>query len=128
MTGPVTARLRRAAHRGLQAIAFLGYFSLMFLRANLKVAREIITPGSGLAPAVVWLPLHSRTPLEITSLAHLITLTPGTLVLEARTAPPALLVHGMHAADPDAFLTALTGLENRLLGVLRPAGGDAPCS
>lgn len=126
MTGPLTARLRRAARRGSRAIAFLGYFSLLFLRANLKVAWEIITPGSGLAPAVVWLPLHSRTPLEITSLAHLITLTPGTLVLEAAAAPPALLVHGMHAADPGAFRAELADLETRLLAVLRPPGGDLP--
>lgn len=124
MSRPLTAGLRRAAHRGWRAIAFLGYFSLLFLRANLKVAWEIITPGSGLAPAVVWLPLRSRAPLEITSLAHLISLTPGTLVLEAAADPPALLVHGMHAADPGAFLTALADLESRLLAVLRPAGGD----
>ena len=126
MTGPVTARLRRAARRGAATIAFLAYFTLLFLRANLKVAWEIITPGSALAPAVVWLSLRSRTPLEITSLAHLITLTPGTLVLEAATEPPALLVHGMHAAGPAAFHAALTALEARLLAVLRPAGGDAP--
>lgn len=126
MTGPVTVRLRRAARRGMRAAAFVGYFSSVFLRANLAVAWEIITPGSGLAPAVVWLPLRSRTPAEITSLAHLITLTPGTLVLEASSAPPALLVHGMHAADPAVFLGTLADLETRLLAVLRPPGGDAP--
>lgn len=103
----------------------MGYFSLLFLRANLAVAWEIVTPGSGLAPAVVRLPLRSRSPLEIVSLTHLISLTPGTLVLEVATAPPVLLVHGMHAGDPAVFLAALGGLEDRLLAVLRPAGGGA---
>ena len=123
MTGQVAAGLRRAARRGARTAAFLGYFSLLFLRANLAVAWEIVTPGSGLAPAVVRLPLRSRTPLEIVSLAHLISLTPDTLVLEVDTAPPALLIHGMHAGDPATFLAGLTHLEDRLLAVLRPAGG-----
>lgn len=123
MTGRVTAGLRRAARRGSRTAAFLGYFTLLFLRANLAVAWEIVTPGSGLAPAVVRLPLRSRTPLEIVTLAHLISLTPGTLVLEVAAEPPALLVHGMHAGDPAAFLAGLTHLEDRLLAVLRPAGG-----
>jgi multicomponent Na+:H+ antiporter subunit E len=123
VTGPVTARLRRAARRGARTVAFLGYYSLLFLRANLAVAWEIVTPGSGLAPAVVRLPLRSRTPLEIVSLAHLISLTPDTLVLEVAADPPVLLIHGMHAGDPATFLAGLTHLEDRLLAVLRPAGG-----
>lgn len=122
MTGQVTARLRRAARRIARAAAFLGYFSLLFVRANLAVAWEIVTPGSGLAPAVVRLPLRSRTQLEIVSLAHLISLTPGTLALEVGTEPPVLLVHGMHAGDPAALVATLTSLEDRLLAVLRPAG------
>ncbi|MFD1661721.1 Na+/H+ antiporter subunit E [Streptomyces caeni] len=128
MSRRLSTRLRRAAVRCLRAPGFLGHFSRLFLLANVTVAREIITPGSTLAPAIVELRLRSRTPLEIAILAHLITLTPGTLVLEVRTrtTPPALFVHGMHAADPDLFLTRLGDLENRLLAVMRPHGGYRP--
>lgn len=126
MTGRITARLRRAPLRTWRTVAFLGYYSRVFLLANLVVAREIVTPGSGLAPAVLELPLRSRTPLEIASIAHLIALTPGTLVLEVRTTPPTLFVHGMHASDPDRFLDRLTDLEERLLTVVRPAGKENP--
>lgn len=122
MSGRVWRRLERAVVRSVRTVAFLGHYGRLFLMANLIVAREIITPGRGLAPAIVELPLRSRTRLEIASIAHLITLTPGTLVLEVRVNPPALYVHGMHAADPNRFRAQLTDLENRLLAVLRPEG------
>ncbi|KNE79094.1 MULTISPECIES: Na+/H+ antiporter subunit E [Streptomyces] len=126
MTGRLAARLRHAALRTVRTVAFLGYFSRVFLLANLTVAREIVTPGSGIAPAVLKLPLRSRTPLEIASIAHLIVLTPGTLVLEVRTTPPTLFVHGMHASDPGRFLDRLRDMESRLLRVMRPAGEGNP--
>lgn len=118
------ARLRRAAVRSAAAVAFLGHFSRLFLRANAVVAWEIITPGCGLAPAIVALRLRCRTGWETAALAHLITLTPGTLVLEVRAEPPTLYVHGMHAADADHFLDQLADLEHRLLAVLRPGEGS----
>lgn len=122
MSGRVLRRLERAAVRSVRTVAFFGHYGRLFLMANLIVAWEIITPGRGLAPAIVELPLRSRTGPEIASIVHLITLTPGTLVLEVRVNPPALYVHGMHAADPNRFRAQLIDLENRLLAVLRPEG------
>jgi multicomponent Na+:H+ antiporter subunit E len=98
-------------------VVFLGHYTRLFLRANLTVAREIVTPGSGLAPAIVALPLRSETTLEVASIAHL---TPGTFVPEVHVNPTALFVHGMHAPDPDLFRAELIDLENRLLAGLRP--------
>ncbi|MFH0241257.1 Na+/H+ antiporter subunit E [Streptomyces sp. HK10] len=119
MSARPPARLRRTAVRCARAAVFLGHYGVRFLHANVTVAREILTPGSGLAPAVVEMRLRCRTPTETVALAHLITLTPGTLALEVRTEPPTLFVHGMHAADTDRFLGELGDLEGRLLTVLR---------
>lgn len=116
--------LRRAAIRCVRTPGFLGYYGWLFLKANAAVAREIVTPGSTLAPAVVEFRLRSHRPLEVAVLAHLISLTPGTLALEARADPPTLFVHGMHAADPQRFADELSDLEDRLLAVMRPTGGD----
>ena len=124
MSRTVTGPLRRAAVRSVRTAGFLLHYGRQFLWANAEVAREIATPGSTLAPAVVELPLRGHRPLETAALAHLISLTPGTLVLEVRADPPALLVHGMHAADRDHFRDQLADLENRLLAVTRPTGGD----
>ncbi|HZG88777.1 MAG TPA: Na+/H+ antiporter subunit E [Pseudonocardia sp.] len=118
MSGPVA----RAARRARRIVAFAGWFGWQFLRANAVVAREILTPGQGLAPVIVEIELRCRTPLEIASTIALITLTPGTMALTLREDPPRLAVHGMHAADVEAFRAGLHELEDRLLAALRPVG------
>lgn len=116
---------RRAALRVWRTVVLVLFYTRFFLRSNVEVIVEVLTPGSGLAPAVVRLPLRSRTVLEIATMAHLISLSPGALVLEARADPPELYVHGMHVADPKGFLAELGGLEERLLGAMRPVGREA---
>ena len=130
MTRPGTAanRLgdtaRRGVRRSARILAFAGYYLRLLLRASLAVALEIITPGTTLSPAIVAFPLQARTPLEVSVIAHLINLTPGTLVLEVRDRPRTLYVHGMFAADLVAFRRELADLEGRILRALRPAGKE----
>lgn len=106
--------------RAARTLVFLGHYLQLLLRASLKVTLEIITPGSTLSPAIVEFRLQARSPREVATVAHLINLTPGTLVLEVRSRPPALYVHGMHAADPEALRRELSDLEGRLLHAIRP--------
>jgi multicomponent Na+:H+ antiporter subunit E len=117
--------LRRAARRGYALVSFTVWFGWQFLRANAVVVREILSPGDTVEPAIVEVPLRSRTPLEIASMTSLITLIPGTLALSLNEGdPPRIAVHGMHAADVDAFRARIHELETRILAVLRPAQTD----
>lgn len=111
---------RRALVRGKRVAAFVGAYLVHFLRSNYAVAKEILTPGSGLAPAVVTVPLHSRTPAEIATYMSLVNLSPGTMTLALSEDRAHLAVHGMHAGDPDAFRAELRDLEEQLLAAWRP--------
>ncbi len=123
---PTPGLLRRTVLRGRAIASFALWFTGEFLRANVVVVREIMTPGHGVAPAIVEVPLRCRTPLEIASMASLMTLTPGTLALSLHEDPPRLTLHGMHADDVDAFRRQIHDLEDRLLAALRPVGRDDP--
>ncbi|SFO47261.1 multicomponent Na+:H+ antiporter subunit E [Geodermatophilus obscurus] len=111
---------RRALARSRRIAAFSAAYLLRFLRANYEVAREVVTPGNGLAPAVVEVPLLSGSPFEIASFTSLVTLTPGTMALELSDDRSRLTVHGMHVADPEAFRADLRELEERMLRAWRP--------
>ncbi|SFO76099.1 multicomponent Na+:H+ antiporter subunit E [Geodermatophilus dictyosporus] len=115
---------RRALLRARRVAAFAAAYALRFLRANYAVAREIVTPGEGLAPAVVEVPLRSRTRVEVASYASLVTLTPGTMVLAISEDHSRLTVHGMHAGDLDAFRADLRALEDQMLSAWRPVGSE----
>ena len=101
-------------------IGFVVYFGWELVKANLRVAYEVITPRYQMKPAILAIPLEAKTDLEITAFANLITLTPGTLSLEVSEDRKALYIHAMYVDDVAVFKERLKqGLERRLLEVLR---------
>lgn len=126
MSGPATSPTpRRALARSRRIAVFAGHYLLRFLHANYEVAKEIVTPGRGLAPAIVEVPLRSRTAFEIASYMSLVSLTPGTVALALSEDRSRLAVHGMHARDPDGFRAELQTLEDEMLAAWRPVDPDA---
>lgn len=88
--------------------------------SNLRVAYEVITPGHSMQPGVIAVPLDATTDAEITLLANLITLTPGTLSLDVSDDRKVLYVHAMYAGDPEALRREIKdGFERRVLEMLR---------
>ncbi len=102
-----------------RVVVFCGWYLVLFLRANVEVARCILVPRSRLAPAVVVIGLGSRTPTEMAAFAGLVTLTPGTMALAMDADLRRLTVHGMHVPDLEAFRADLGELEDRMLGAMR---------
>lgn len=102
------------------AARLLTYFVHELVVANLRVARDIITPRHRMRPAIVAIPLEAKTDGEITVLAGLITLTPGSLTLEVSEDRRTLYIHSMYTPDADRVRRDIkNGLEARLLKVLR---------
>ncbi|NTU82561.1 MAG: Na+/H+ antiporter subunit E [Chloroflexales bacterium] len=108
---------------GVRTVRLLGlllFFGRELIAANLRVAYEVLTPALNMRPAVIAVPLDARTDLEITLLANMITLTPGTLSLDVSADRATLYVHAMYGEDPAAVRRAIKdGFERRLLEVLR---------
>ena len=72
------------------------------LVSKIVVARIVLfLPNSKLQPAWVTVPLDLHEPEAITVLAGTITMTPGTLTAEVSADGHSLLVHCLHAPDPD---------------------------
>lgn len=103
-----------------QAIAFFFFFLYELVKANLQVAYDVVTPTFYMNPGIVRVPLDARTDLEITFLANLISLTPGTLSLDISDDKQVLYVHTMYLDDKEAFISGIkNGFERRLLALLR---------
>lgn len=101
-------------------IRFILYFLKELFLANFIVAYDIITPQDKMKPGIIALELDAKTDLEITLLANLITLTPGTLSIDTSYDKKYLYVHSMYIDDVEEFKQELkNGLERRLLEVLR---------
>lgn len=101
-------------------ISFIGFFLYELIKANVQVAYDVITPKYYMKPGIIRIPLEAKTDLEITLLANLITLTPGTLSLDVSDDRTVLYVHAMYVNDREKFIDEIkNGFERRLLDILR---------
>lgn len=107
------------AQRVPRFILFIGFFIKELLRANFKVAFDVLTPPWHMQPGVIALPLEAKTDLEITLLANFISLTPGTLSLDVSNDRKVLYIHAMFLQDEQALLAELKEAERRILEVMR---------
>jgi multicomponent Na+:H+ antiporter subunit E len=101
-------------------LGFVFFFLWELLKANLQVAYEVMTPKLNMKPGIVKVPLDAKTDLEITILANLISLTPGTLSIDVSADRKVLYVHAMHVTDKEAFILSIkNGFEKRLLNLTK---------
>jgi multicomponent Na+:H+ antiporter subunit E len=103
-----------------QALAFTVFFAAELFLSNLRVAADVLSPRPRRRPGVVAVPLEATEDVEITLLANLVTLTPGTLSLDVSEDRRTLYVHGMFVDDPETFRREIKeGFERRVLELMR---------
>lgn len=101
-------------------ISFIFFFLYELTKANIQVAIDVMTPSFFMKPGIVRLPLDAKSDLEITLLANLISLTPGTCSLDVSADRKVLYVHAMYIKDKEKFIYAIkNGFERKLLAILR---------
>jgi multicomponent K+:H+ antiporter subunit E len=109
---PDRPRIRRPF--GLAAYGFLVLWDVIV--ANFQVAWIILfLPNARIRSAWVTVALDLTSPEAISLLAGTITMTPGTLTADFSADGRALLIHALHAPDPDALRDQIKArYENRL--------------
>lgn len=101
-------------------ISLVAFFLKELVLANFRVAYEVFTPGYQFRPGVIAVPLDARTDIEITLLADLITITPGSVSLDVAEDRSVLYVHVMDIDDVEAVRRRIKdGFERRVLELLR---------
>ncbi len=104
-----------------QGAGFIAFFLRQIVKANLEVIYHTLAPRHRMRPGIIAVPLDVRSDAEITFLANLITLTPGTLSLDVSADRRVIYVHSMTSGhDPEGFRRHIKeGFERRVLEVLR---------
>lgn len=86
--------------KAVQVIKFVLFFIWEIIVANIDVMLTVLSPRlSFLRPAIIAIPLDVQTDAEITLLANMITLTPGTLSLDVSFDKTVLYVHCFYVDD-----------------------------
>jgi multicomponent Na+:H+ antiporter subunit E len=111
--------LRGYAQRVPLFVLFLLFFVKELVKANFKVAFDVLTPPWHMQPGVIGLPLEASTDLEVTMVANFISLTPGTLSLDISDDRRVLFIHAMFLQDEQALIRELKEIERRILEIMR---------
>jgi multicomponent Na+:H+ antiporter subunit E len=113
----------RYVQRTRKAIGFVGFYLKEVVLSNWRMAIDVLSVELKASPAIVAVPLESRTDndSEITLLSNLITLTPGTMAIDVSPDKRILYVHtfDLPGGDAEAFVAKLKReMERRVLEVL----------
>ncbi|WP_394940199.1 Na+/H+ antiporter subunit E [Psychromicrobium sp. YIM B11713] len=83
---------------------FLGYaavFLWQVVKASAQVAYFALTRGPRITNAVVAVPLRSHSDLMVTATSHVISLIPGSLVVEVDRSTSTLYLHVLNVSTPE---------------------------
>ncbi|MDQ0229782.1 Na+/H+ antiporter subunit E [Metabacillus malikii] len=80
-------------------IRLLFIFCIELIKSNISVLKVILSPKLSMKPGIFALETELERDWEITVLSNLITLTPGTLVLDVSADKKTLYIHAMDIDD-----------------------------
>ncbi len=107
-------------YRVPKILSFIIYFFVDMLQANWEVAKDVITPNYHTTPGIIKYQIDAKTDFEITMLANIIALTPGTMVIDIADDKSYIYIHTMYLKDKDKFIKRLKErTEKKLLAILR---------
>jgi multicomponent Na+:H+ antiporter subunit E len=109
---PYIGRVHRVA-------GLAGFFFWELLKANVRLALDVVTPRYRMRPGIIALPLDATDDGQILLLSMLINTTPGSVALDVSPDRKTMYVHVMYMKTPDAARAEIKrGFERRVLGVL----------
>jgi multicomponent K+:H+ antiporter subunit E len=89
--------------RPIEFLAYIGIVVWDVIVSSFVVAKVILfLRPDQIKSAFITVPIDLPTPEAITLLAGTITMTPGTVTADIASNGRALLIHSLHAPDPDA--------------------------
>ncbi|MCB9137469.1 MAG: monovalent cation/H+ antiporter subunit E [Caldilineaceae bacterium] len=114
--------------RGGRIPIFILYVLWEVILSSLMVAGYILRRNTDVRQGIVAVPLDVTEPVEIATLASIITLTPGTLTIEIgedkeEDGRRVLFVHALNMDDPEALAAKIkNGFEKQILQITRGGG------
>ncbi len=104
--------------RRIMGLTLLFFYELTL--SAFRVAILVITPNmkKHLKPGIIAFPLKAKSDSEITLLANLITLTPGTLSVDVSRNREVLYIHALSVDDKEELIKSIAkGFEKKIIEV-----------
>jgi len=111
---------RRGRYRVVRIALLAGLFVRELVLSGWRVARLVTSRDMNLKPGIFAYPLSVDRDFEITLLANMITLTPGTLSVDVSEDRRTLYVHALDCSDVEASIAEIRdGFERKIKEAFR---------
>ncbi|MBB4051085.1 multicomponent Na+:H+ antiporter subunit E [Devosia subaequoris] len=107
----------KALRRIRRVISLAALFLYELVVSAVRVAIVVLRPdlSNAVRPAIIAVPLTVKSDAEITLLANMITLTPGTLSVDVAADKSVLYVHALSMTTKDAMIADIAnGFEKKI--------------
>jgi len=106
--------------RGGKVVILAGSFFKELVLSSWRVLMIVIRPKIKLHPGIIAVPLSVTEDFEMTLLANMVTLTPGTLSVDVSEDRKVLFVHCLNVPDPEETIDGIkNGFERQILEAFR---------
>ena len=112
----------------LRAIHFAATFLVKVAAASFQVLYLAVAKGPKVMSAVVAVPLRSHSDLLVTATGHVISLIPGSLVVEVDRSTSTLYIHGVNVRNAEDAAQLRTEVRDAEAGLIRIMGTKAELS
>ena len=112
----------RSTFRPVPALAFGAWFAWALLTSTGRVVWQVVRPGPPPPEGIVAVPIRGVSDTVVTVVANAISLTPGTITIDARRGDPTMLyIHVLGLDDLEATRREILDLEARVVRAFGPA-------
>lgn len=101
--------------RLIKCFKLFGYYLIDLFHSNIKVAKDIITPGEMGKPAIIRLETAATKDIHIFVLACLIAMTPGSLCLKVSEDRKHIWVHYLYPSQVDELINTIKNKYEKLI-------------
>jgi multicomponent Na+:H+ antiporter subunit E len=101
---------------------FARKYLMEIVLANVQLARDLLKPDMPFVPGIIRYQTHGLTTAEVTVLANMISLTPGTLSMDTDETGTVLYIHSVYASDRGDLQASFDKLADLIKSVKHPEG------
>lgn len=100
-----------------QIVRIVTFFVWELLIANLRVATDVLRPGPlRMRPRVIAIPMEPKSDVALLMLGNMLSLTPGTLLLDVSDDRKTMFLHFINAPDEEQLKREVKqGFERRVI-------------
>ncbi|HER08353.1 MAG TPA: hypothetical protein ENO20_05515 [Bacteroides sp.] len=100
-------------------IGFLIYYLVKLVIANVYIAYDIVTPKMHTRPGFHRIPLNIQSRTGLLLFSNLLSMTPGTLVVEISGDRKTMLIHVLYSENEKRLLGEIDKIQEKIIKITR---------